>query len=210
MAIIYGTSGNDNGVQPFWFWETYLPSLRGSTSADSIYGRGGNDVLRGLGGDDALYGEDGDDEIYGDEGNDALYGGSGRDILTGGSGHDRLYGGSGSDRLSGGSGNDYLNGGGAEWGGFDFLTGEEGRDVFDLRNGGAPTIYDWNYGGDQDTLYLQGSLYNYEFKAVSTSMIRVELAGTLFGNHVADIFIQYTGRTAAQMINNVIANTVFS
>lgn len=209
MAIIYGTSGNDNGVQPFWPWETYRPSLRGTNNADSIYGRGGDDVIRGLDGDDKLYGEDGNDEVYGDLGNDSLYGGNGNDTLTGGSGSDRLYGGAGSDRISGGSGNDYINGGGAEWGGFDFLTGEEGRDVFDLRNGGKPTIYDWNYGGDQDSLYLNGSLYDYEFKAVSTGMIRVELAGTLFDNHVADIFVHNTGRTAAQMINNVIANTSF-
>lgn len=77
MAIIYGTSGNDD--------------LSGTASGDWIEGRGGNDVLRGLGGNDTLVGGDGNDELIGGGGNDLLYGGGGVDTMRGGSGNDRFF-----------------------------------------------------------------------------------------------------------------------
>ncbi|HEY9781187.1 MAG TPA: calcium-binding protein [Leptolyngbyaceae cyanobacterium] len=98
MAIIQGTSGNDN--------------LNGTPENDQIYGLAGNDTVYGYDSDDFLDGGDDSDYIEGGNGNDWILGGNGNDGgLWGGSGDDRIYGEAGLDTLRGGDGNDFLDGG---------------------------------------------------------------------------------------------------
>lgn len=62
-----------------------------------IPGSSSSETLDGKGGDDLLYGYKGNDILLGGEGNDLLAGGKGRDTLDGGTGDDLLIGGSGAD-----------------------------------------------------------------------------------------------------------------
>jgi Ca2+-binding RTX toxin-like protein len=111
----------DSGYSP-----TGAPLDQTGTSADdvltavpdggTIHAGGGNDTLRGSGSADRLYGEDGDDVLTGNGGGDALYGGAGNDRLTvvdgtgdGGDGDDTFLGVTASGLrpvLTGGSGHD--------------------------------------------------------------------------------------------------------
>ncbi|HEX8528142.1 calcium-binding protein [Allosphingosinicella sp.] len=65
MAVILGTSGNDN--------------LNGTPDNDGIFGFEGDDSLNGLGGNDQLNGGDGKDFLDGGEGSDTLIGNTGDD-----------------------------------------------------------------------------------------------------------------------------------
>ncbi len=71
MTIIYGTSGNDTGIN----------SLIGGTGTDTIWGLMGNDTLRGESGNDFLYGGSGNDSLHGGLGADRMVGGQGDDIF---------------------------------------------------------------------------------------------------------------------------------
>ena len=86
MAIINGTTGNDN-----------------------LSGGGGNDWLLGAAGKDTLSGGGGNDYLVGGSDNDHLIGGGGNDILDGGTGNDHLIGGGGNDTLYGGFGYDVVH-----------------------------------------------------------------------------------------------------
>lgn len=134
MAVIFGTSSNDN--------------LTGTEQNDRIFGKAGNDTISGLGGDDGLFGEAGDDTLNGDNGNDFLDGGDGSDNINGGNGNNLILGGNGNDNINGGNGSnivfagngdDNLNGGE----GSETLYGEDGNDNLfgfygnDTLNGGA-------------------------------------------------------------------------
>lgn len=128
--------------------------IRGSESADSLYGGTGNDRILGYGGSDRLRGGNdndtldggighdrleggaGNDRLLGVAGNDTLYGGAGKDGMDGGSGNDRLYGDSGNDTLKGDTGNDALEGGV----GADRLLGGSGGDTFVFRLVGHSTV----------------------------------------------------------------------
>ena len=98
MAIIYGTSLNDNATFQFTYNGEvtsirYIPILRGTNNPDYISGGRGNDILQGEGGVDWLYGGQDNDVLDGGSGNDKLtgaayYGISEMDTLTGGSGRD--------------------------------------------------------------------------------------------------------------------------
>ena len=128
--------------------------IRGSESADSLYGGTGNDRILGYGGSDRLRGGNdndtldggighdrleggaGNDRLLGVAGNDTLYGGAGKDGMDGGSGNDRLYGDSGNDTLKGDTGNDALEGGA----GADRLLGGSGGDTFVFRLVGHSTV----------------------------------------------------------------------
>lgn len=75
-------------------------TLRGSSTADLIYGREGDDFLYGLGGNDKIGGRKGNDQLFGGAGNDVLRGGAGDDLLVGGAGNDRFdMGGRGADTI---------------------------------------------------------------------------------------------------------------
>jgi uncharacterized delta-60 repeat protein len=82
-----GSSGRDFG-------------LRGTSSADAIFGRGGADRIAGLGGGDCLNGGSGGDVISGGAGNDIVNGDSGADVIRAGSGRNVIRGGSGADRIN--------------------------------------------------------------------------------------------------------------
>ncbi len=98
MAILYGTSGDDN--------------IFGGGNNDYIYGYSGNDNIFGGGGSDNIYGDLGNDNLFGDGGDDNIYGDSGNDNLGGGDGLDVIYGGEGDDILNAnGQGDDQLYGG---------------------------------------------------------------------------------------------------
>lgn len=72
MAIIKGTSGNDQGQS-------------------ALVGTSGSDVIEGFAGDDSLHGLGGNDVLNGGADNDTLFGGSGEDTLIGGSGNDTYH-----------------------------------------------------------------------------------------------------------------------
>jgi len=159
MAIINGTSSNDNGIDE--------EELVGTNEDDSIYGKAGNDILSGRGGSDALnggngndvldggddtdilLGDAGNDTLYGHVGNDYLRGHSGDDYLVGGSLNDALFGDKGNDTLWGGSGNDYLFGYGYAQNEFDILTGGTESDTF---------VLGYTYS-DSDSVFYLGNGY---------------------------------------------------
>jgi Ca2+-binding RTX toxin-like protein len=172
MAVINGTSGNDN--------------LIGTTGTDSILGKGGNDVINPLigvgdyidggagndtlvidytnlivdsnfsfdrienvvlssgGGNDRYTFNNTVDNLFGGDGNDTLDSGTLDDRLFGGNGDDWLLAGAGHDFLDGGNNNDYMIGGT----GNNTLFGGAGNDVLATDNGN-----DYMDGGDgEDTL----------------------------------------------------------
>ncbi len=149
MATIYGTKYNDNdtwqwvridfdgpikplpfvapgplsdGLVPFeWgrFYE-FLPTLKGTSYDDNIFGGEGNDIL---------YGNLGNDKLFGHAGNDGFHGGYGNDYLSGGAGQDYLRGGVGADTFDFDSAGESL-----AWGAYDTIADfswEEG-DKIDL------------------------------------------------------------------------------
>ena len=91
---------------------------------DTIHAGSGDDKVYAGSGDDVVDGQAGDDTLNGGEGNDIVGGGGGDDLIRGEFGDDRLAAGEGSSRLLGGPNNDTLIGGS-----FDYLNGEEGRDI---------------------------------------------------------------------------------
>ena len=105
-------------------------SVKGSQSANTIYGGNGNDFLDGGAGNDSL---------YGDLGNDTLKGGKGNDQLDGGDGNDVIYGGQGKDTLTGGNGSDTF--------------------VFDTKadKKNTDTIIDFNH--NDDTIHLDDAVF---------------------------------------------------
>lgn len=88
MAVIYGTSGND---------EIFGKVFGSSNKSVTIYAREGDDRVVGGTKSDKIYGEAGNDELDGGAGDDKLYGGAGDDTLIGGRGSDRIDGGEGYD-----------------------------------------------------------------------------------------------------------------
>jgi Ca2+-binding RTX toxin-like protein len=114
--------------------------LRGTTSADSIYGYGGDDEITAGSGNDYVSGGAGRDVIYGGLGNDTINGGADADEISGGDGADRLYGDGGNDTLRGGAGTDVLVGGA----GSNRLFGGVGGDTF----GFLSTTIDNTTGGN--------------------------------------------------------------
>ncbi|MFN8173423.1 MAG: hypothetical protein U0R65_16370, partial [Candidatus Nanopelagicales bacterium] len=163
MAIIKGTSGNDNLGK----------TLNGTAAADEIYGFAGQDTLIGFDGNDVLDGGTGADELFGSGGfdmasyrsskqgvaidlgmfsfsggeaqGDTLYSiegviGSARtDHLRGNDDRNVLRGEAGEDFLQGRAGNDVLSGGD----GRDILVGDEGAD--ELRGDGGTDFVEY-YG----------------------------------------------------------------
>lgn len=99
-------------------------NVRGSHSADDIYGDDRNNIIEGM------------------DGNDHLNGGGGPDTLDGGAGDDEVYGDLGDDQIIGGAGDDTL-GGGANADAF----------VFNIQRGAGPghdSITDFRpYDGDR-------------------------------------------------------------
>jgi Ca2+-binding RTX toxin-like protein len=159
-TTINGTAGDD--------------SLAGGSGNDTLNGLGGNDTLDGRGGADSMTGGAGDDLYFVDDGADTVVelenGGidevrssatsftlpdwlNNLTLLTGaadgvGNALENILIGNGSaNRLSGGDGSDTLNGGG----GGDALTGGAGADafVFDILQGGGPSIEDFASGVDK-------------------------------------------------------------
>ena len=170
-----------NGVTgPVLFVGSYLDNdVRGTDSADYLYGAGGADFLIGAGGADKLYGEAdedyieggddddtimggvGNDQLFGDEGADTIHAGADADIVEGGVGDDVIYGEGGNDDIAAGpqqsasnSDNDTVWAGA----GNDKITGGSGNDSLHGDDGNdtihGDTGADKLYGGDsEDTLY---------------------------------------------------------
>ncbi|MBB3977945.1 chitinase [Rhizobium azooxidifex] len=139
------TIANDDDIHEVIRGSESANRLYGGTGNDRIFGYGGNDTLGGGSGNDTLdggIGHDrleggaGNDRLLGVAGNDTLYGGAGKDGMDGGSGNDRLYGDSGNDTLKGDTGNDALEGGA----GADRLLGGSGGDTFVFRLVGHSTV----------------------------------------------------------------------
>jgi VCBS repeat-containing protein len=159
-----GTSGIDFFGTWCWGDNNLNDLLRGSQSADRLFGFGQNDVLFGFAGNDLLSGSHGSDTLVGGDGDDRLIGGRGDDHLFGGQGNDGLSGNRGDDFLGGGTGDDDLNGGDGRdelYGGIgdddlfggsenDLLAGGQGDDH--LRGGAGDDIYIFNQGDGHDLL----------------------------------------------------------
>jgi Ca2+-binding RTX toxin-like protein len=173
MAIIFGTSGDDN--------YPYGVELRGTNLADEIYGLAGNDSLVGFDGDDLLEGGSGADELWGGYGFDyTSYRGAGAGVevnLSSGLGvygdalgdkyhliegvigsayRDYLYGNDQLNVLRGEGGDDVLHGFGGDdtahgGGGNDLIGGGAGNDRLDGGDGD-----DWMDGGYSGDDVLEG------------------------------------------------------
>lgn len=135
--------------------------VAGGGGNDVLTGNEGNDLLDGGTGIDSILGSAGDDTGYGGVGKDTLKGETGNDYLSGGLDNDNVFGGAGSDLLEGNDGNDVLAdtdntvtyglvstekdalvgglGDDTLFGGYDTMYGNEGKDVFNVKNQG--TVY---------------------------------------------------------------------
>jgi Ca2+-binding RTX toxin-like protein len=127
-------------------------NVKGTNSADKLYGGGSDDNMFGMDGSDVMEGKGGHDEMYGGAGNDTMdgggdndymQGGTGNDVMDGGSGNDEMLGGHGNDNMDGGSGNDVMYGGI----GNDAMDGGEGND--DMLGGDGNDVMDGGEGVDR-------------------------------------------------------------
>lgn len=190
MAVINGTSGNDNFV--------------GTTADDVMYAGDGRDYVNGGAGNDIIYGEAGNDTLTGDAGNDILYGGEGNDGFYGGGGDDQIFGGNGADNMFGDGGNDILDGGASN----DILTGSGGNDTLVVRIGeGIDTL---NGGAGSDTIRLEMS------STQLTGAVRADLATlnawmgqqlAAAGGNAATLVAQTTGLALTLNAIGITANT---
>lgn len=93
----------DGDAGPFWFnGDAMAPTpepepvpvpgvaVRGTASADTLYGGEGPDTVSGFGGDDVLVGRGGDDVLLGGAGSDVLFGKAGDDTITTNGGRDTV------------------------------------------------------------------------------------------------------------------------
>jgi len=148
-------------------------TLEGTDDPDTLVGDDGADVLSGGNGDDFIYGESGRDSIFGGDGNDVLIGGDDNDEITDMSGANWIHGGAGNERIKiGGEGSTIDAGIGndriivtVQDGANHFLTGNEGRDRFELSvSGGVASgrteITDFVDG--VDTLMINGPAVDLE------------------------------------------------
>jgi sugar lactone lactonase YvrE len=85
-----------------------IPTVIGTTGADTITGSPFADVISTLGGKDTVKAGGGGDIVCGGPGKDKIYGQAGRDRLFGQAGKDTISGGKGKDRVLGGKGKDVL------------------------------------------------------------------------------------------------------
>jgi sugar lactone lactonase YvrE len=85
-----------------------IPTIVGTTGADTITGSPFADVISTLGGKDTVKAGAGDDIVCGGPGKDKILGQAGRDRLFGQAGKDTISGGKGKDRVFGGKGRDVL------------------------------------------------------------------------------------------------------
>ena len=193
MAVINGTSGNDN--------------LNGTPDADVISGFDGDDSLNGLGGNDQLNGGDGKDFLDGGDGTDTMAGNKGDDryfveagdtvVELAGEGNDIVYartsyvltpgayvellatinfqdttaidltGNETDNAVTGNNGNNYLRG----EAGNDYLTGLAGDDYLDggtgidtMAGGTGNDVYIVDSGSDQ-VIEADGEGLDYVFSS---------------------------------------------
>ena len=77
-----------------------LPTIVGTSGAETLNGTTGNDIIAGLGGNDTINGLGGNDTICGGGGLDTIDGGADRDVLEGGRDTDTVRGGTGVDTVT--------------------------------------------------------------------------------------------------------------
>jgi Ca2+-binding RTX toxin-like protein len=168
----------------------YDDTIRGSSVANRLYGRGGNDTLVGVGGNDLLDGGNGDDSYYvtpGDvlvdsSGTDTVYAssdwtlGAGFENLSAtGSGKVQLHGNNGANVLTGNDAGDYFN----SRAGDDTMTGGAGNDNFDMSTGGIGNIGTRSIDGGAGTDTL-------DYDGYARSAVTIDLgAGTAAGGGTA-------------------------
>jgi DNA-binding beta-propeller fold protein YncE len=85
-----------------------IPTVVGTTGADTLVGSPHADVISTLGGKDKVKAGGDDDVVCGGPGKDKIFGQAGRDRLLGQAGKDTISGGKGKDRVLGGKGRDVL------------------------------------------------------------------------------------------------------
>ncbi|HEX2544864.1 MAG TPA: hypothetical protein VHL79_08300 [Ramlibacter sp.] len=178
IDVLQGEDGNDS-----LFGDGDSDYLFGGGGDDSMQGGAGVDVFLGGSGADTMRGDDGIDYFYGEEGSNSAFGGADSDIFVGGTGSEYFDGGTENDYAYAGAGDDTLYGGA----GVDVLLGEAGDDSIDggagvnylyLGAGGNDTVgwstgihvvYDFQAGGTQDQVRMQG-LGFFSFAQVQASM----------------------------------------
>lgn len=187
MALINGTNLNDNNTYQGWPFFFFYPELKGTSLADSIFGKNGNDILQGYAGDDYLDGGTGVDTMYGGAGNDTYivdnasdkvidsFGGIDRvnslidytlpsnieDILLLGSAAIDGQGNSLNNSITGNTNSNVLKGAGGD----DRLFGNDGNDI--LNGGVGNDILSGGPGNDQ----LTGDIGNDEYEFYSSTGI---------------------------------------
>jgi hypothetical protein len=91
FAVVVGApvTGIDIAMLPAPTCRGKVPTIFGTTLADTITGTAARDIISGLSGNDTINGLGGNDLLCGDAGNDTLTGGNGlKDIAVGGTGTD--------------------------------------------------------------------------------------------------------------------------
>lgn len=173
-----------------------MPTIKGTSAADTLngsyfydymYGLAGNDVINGGYGSDYLYGDRGEfdyespaqggsDTIHGGFNNDYIYGDAGNDLLYGDSGNDTIEGNAGKDRLDGGTGDDRLIvGNQAEMSG-DVVVGGSGIDTL---------VADFSTRTSAVGFAAADPLATYSVSGFTvTGVERYELTGSNFGDYL--------------------------
>lgn len=159
--------------------------MSGSDGNDTLTGGLGNDTLQGGNGSDSLLGGTDNDTLEGNSGNDILAGGDGNDLLSGGDDVDMLKGENGDDTLVGGAGLDVLTGGE----GIDSLFGGDGNDVLLGQNGD-----DLLSGGNQNDSLSGGAGMDILFGDTGNDALNGnENDDLLYGGEGADTLIGSAG-----------------
>ena len=203
--------------------------IAGGAGLDKLSGDDGNDLLDGGSGNDQASGGLGNDIAYGGTGTDNLNGDAGNDYLYGGADNDSLFGGAGSDLLEGGDGNDVLAdtgdiniygaisteidnlvgglGNDTFYGGYDTMYGNEGDDVFNVKNQG--TIFG-GVGNDKITVTNASATLNSWLEAGFGNDSVTAGAGndTLFSGYGADTLIGGAGNDNYVMTFDNMVDTI--
>ncbi|WP_372621216.1 type I secretion C-terminal target domain-containing protein [Falsiroseomonas sp.] len=198
--------------------------IEGTNQSDEIIlghgAGGGRQHIVGGNGEDTLGAGGGPDTVEGGNGRDYLMGGGGPDLIEGGNGKDTLVGGMGPDTLVGGEGADLFvytahtdddhgpgpggEEGGGEEGGGEESDGHEGEDPAGRRE----TIADFQTGLDDidlSALDLDGfadaptALAVWVEQDGEDTLVKVDLDGSLEGEHTAELTIVLLGLDAAAL-----------
>ena len=185
----------DEGIDEVWILANYqLPDnvenalVRGGFL--DVYGNELANVIRGSTSADSLFGLDGNDTLLGESGHDTIEGGEGNDLIRGMIGEDLVYGGGGADRFEFREGEVRVRGGGIDRIG-DFSRAEGDRiwlNRIDAIAGGADDSF--TFIGDAAFTGTAGQL---RYARLGGASATTRIYGDTNGDRVADFQIELDG-----------------